>query len=50
MKYTVNPDGTVNTVVTDDKSEIRRVLSKFGTGTVELSEDMMDYDDHKLFK
>lgn len=50
MKYTMNPDGTVNTVITDDKSEIRRVLSKYGTKELELSDNMMDYDDHKLFK
>ena len=48
MKYTINPDGTVNTVTTDDKSEIRRVLSKYQP-EVEVSEDMQDYDDHKLF-
>ncbi len=50
MKYTINPDGTVNTVVTDIKSEeIRRVLSKWQP-EVETSEDMLEYDDHKLFK
>jgi hypothetical protein len=50
MKYTLNPDGTVNTVITDDKSEIRIVLAKYVTGDLELSEDMMDYDSHRLFK
>lgn len=49
MKYTINPDGTVNKVVTDTKSEIRRVLSKFEV-EVEVSEDMQEYDSHKLFK
>lgn len=49
IKYTINPDGTVNSVTTDDKSEIRRKLQKFKANP-ELSEDMQDYDDHKLFK
>lgn len=49
MKYTINPDGTVNTVVTDTKSDIRRVLSKFEV-EVEVSEDMQEYDSHRLFK
>lgn len=49
MRYTVNPDGTVNTVTTDDKSEIRRRLAKYDP-QYEVSEDMQEYDDHKLFK
>lgn len=49
MKYTMNPDGTVNTVVVDEKSEIRRKLAKYDV-TPEVSEDMQEYDSHKLFK
>ncbi len=49
IKFTTNPDGTVNTVTTDDKSEIRRLLKKYEVNPA-VSEDMMDYDEHKLFK
>lgn len=49
----MNPDGTVENVVTDVQSDkIREVLSKFETK--ELDSEMVDrmstYDTHKLFK
>lgn len=50
-KYTINPDGTVNIIASDIKSDIRPKLNKYGSDKeVEVSEDMMDYDNHKLFK
>jgi len=48
-KYTINPDGTVNVIASDIKSNIRARLAKF-EAEPEVSEDMMEYDDHKLFK
>ena len=53
MRYTMNPDGTLENVVTDvQSSDIREVLAKYGTE--ELDSDMLDrmatYDTHKLFK
>ncbi len=53
MQYRINPDGTVEQVVTEVQSkEIRSKLDKYGTK--ELDSEMLDrmatYDTHKLFK
>lgn len=46
MKYKINPDGTVTIIANDNKSDIKFTPSPEPM----LSDDWMEYDDHKLFK